>query len=95
MNVSSYIFQSPYSQPFQVGRPDPSSSKTEEKREENTILEPQKQSNLADGKLKPTMGEGVNISLSVLQSANEQRGVSEFKSLVNVNQGLKAYSEAS
>ena len=29
MNVTQYTFQSPYSSPIQVGRPDPSSQKSE------------------------------------------------------------------
>jgi hypothetical protein len=57
-------------------------------------LENQK-SIVSEGKVNPTSGSGIAISLSALQSGNSRSGVSEFKALVNVNQGQKAYSEAS
>jgi len=34
MTVSSYLFQSPYNQPFQVGRPDPSSVQAQKREQE-------------------------------------------------------------
>lgn len=94
MQVTSYMFKSPYPQAIQIGQPDPSSIKKEEKPQNAPILENQKLS-VSEGNINPTARSGITISLSVLQSGNSQSGVSEFKALVNVNQGQKAYSEVS
>lgn len=94
MQVTSYMFKSPYPQAIQIGQPDPSSIKKEEKPQNAPILENQKPS-VSEGNINPSAGSSITISLSALQSGNSQSGVSEFKALVNVNQGQKAYSEAS
>ena len=94
MQVTSYTFKSPYPQAIQIGQPDPSSAKKEDSSQSAPALENQK-STVSEGKVNPTSGSGITISLSALQSGNSQSGVSEFKALVNVNQGQKAYSEAS
>ncbi|MBV5335267.1 MAG: hypothetical protein JZU49_05620 [Sulfuricurvum sp.] len=92
MQVSSYTFKSPYPQAVQVGQPDPSSAKKEEQTQTPSIVENQKPV-VSQGKVSPTLDSGVTISLSALQSGNSQSSVSEFKSLVSVNQGQKAYSK--
>lgn len=94
MQVTSYTFKSPYPQAIQIGQPDPSSAKKEDSSQSAPALENQK-SSVSEGKVNPTSGSGITISLSTLQSGNSQSGVSEFKALVNANQGQKAYSEAS
>ena len=94
MQVSSYTFKSPYPQAVQIGQPDPSSMKKEEPSQNTATLENQK-SSANVGKVNPTSGSGITISLSTLQSGNAQSGVADFKALVNVNQGQKAYSEVS
>lgn len=94
MQVTSYTFKSPYPQAIQIGQPDPSSIKQEEQSQNTPALESQKPS-VSEGNINPTRGSGITISLSALQRGNSQSGVSEFKALVNVNQGQKAYSEAS
>lgn len=92
MQVSSYTFKSPYPQAVQVGQPDPSSAKKEDQTQTPSIVENQKPV-VSEGKVSPTLDSGVTISLSALQSGNSQSSVSEFKSLVSVNQGQKAYSQ--
>jgi hypothetical protein len=92
MQVSSYTFKSPYPQAVQVGQPDPSSAKKEDQTQTPSIVENQKPV-VAQGKVSPTLDSGVTIPLSALQSGNSQSSVSEFKSLVSVNQGQKAYSQ--
>lgn len=94
MQVTSYTFKSPYPQAIQIGQPDPSSIKKEEPSQNAPVLVNQKPS-VSEGNINLTAGSGITISLSALQSGNSQSGVSEFKALVNVNQGQKAYSEAS
>lgn len=41
MNVSSYLFQSPYSSPVQVGRVDPSAKQEDTKPQSDTASAPQ------------------------------------------------------
>ena len=45
MQVTSYTFQTPYPQPFQVGRPDPSSMKKEDSTQNPGVTESQKKCN--------------------------------------------------
>lgn len=92
MQVSSYTFKSPYPQAVQVGQPDPASAKQEDQKQAPATIE-NKKAGLAQGKVSPTLDSGVTISLSALQSGNSQNGVSEFKSLVNVNQAQQAYTQ--
>lgn len=92
MQVSSYTFKSPYPQAVQVGLPDPTSAKKEDQTQAPAVSE-NKKTVLAEGKVSPTLDSGISISLSTLQSANAQSSVSEFKSLVNVNQAQQAYSQ--
>jgi hypothetical protein len=92
MQVSSYTFQSPYPESVQIGRPDPTSSKKEDQPQELSVSE-NKKNTLFQAKINPTLDSGITISMSTLQSGNSQNSVSEFKSLVNVNQAQKAYSQ--
>lgn len=91
MQVSSYTFQTPYPQPFQVGRPDPASAKKEDNTQNPAMTEDQKISG-SEAKIKPTLDSGISVSLSTLEAGRSQKGVSEFKSLSVVNQAQKAYS---
>ncbi|ADR33449.1 hypothetical protein Sulku_0783 [Sulfuricurvum kujiense DSM 16994] len=91
MQVTSYTFQTPYPQPFQVGRPDPASTKKEDSTQNTGAVENQKVS-VGEAKIKPTLDSGIYVSLSTLESGSSQKGVSEFKSLSSVNQAQKAYS---
>lgn len=92
MQVSSYTFKSPYPQAVQVGQPDLTSAKKEEPTQVPSIAE-NKKTVLSEGKVSPTLDSGVTISLSALESGKSQSSVSEFKSLISVNQAQKAYSQ--
>lgn len=91
MQVASYTFQSPYPQPFQVGRPDPASVKKEDTSQNPAVTDNQKSTG-GEAKIKPTLDSGISVSLSALEAGNSQKSVSEFKSLTTVNQAQKAYS---
>lgn len=93
MQVSSYTFKSPYPQAVQVGQPDVASAKQEDQTSSATIVE-NKKPVLAEGKVSPTSDSGLSVSLTALQNGNSQSSVSEFKSLVNVNQAQQAYTQA-
>lgn len=90
MQVSSYIFQSPYSQPVQVGHL--VSSKTVEQQPQESTVTENKKASLTEGKIAPTTGSGIMVSLGALVDGNGQSGVSAFKSLSSVMQAQKAYS---
>ncbi|MDD2829321.1 MAG: hypothetical protein PHW18_07070 [Sulfuricurvum sp.] len=92
MQVSSYTFKSPYPQAIQIGQPDPNSTTKEDQAQSPLAMQNEKNKS-SDAKVNPTLDSGVTISLSALQSGNSQSGVSEFKSLVNVNQAQKAYTQ--
>lgn len=92
MQVTSYTFQTPYPQQVQVGRPDPASTKEEDKVQNPAVAESQKKES-SEGKIKPTLNSGITVSLGALEAGNSQKSVSEFKSLVSINQGQKAYAQ--
>jgi len=94
MTIASYLFQSPYSSPVQVGRPDPAAQKSEsQSTQESPVLAEQKQLP-AESSVKPTLGGGVSISLTALEG-NAQTTASDFKSLSSASQAQKAYVDAS
>ena len=92
MNVNSYIFQSPYSSPVQVGRPDPAAKKDESQSMQKNIATQslQKEKLPVESSVKPTLNSGVSINLTAL-GGNAQTTVAGFKSLSAVNQAQKAY----
>lgn len=94
MNVNSYTFQSPYPQPFQIGRPDPANSKEDQKSE--TLSDVQQQNVPQEPRLSPTketqrQENKVAVPLGALVDGNTQSGVAAFKSLNSSVQGQKAY----
>lgn len=91
MQINSYVFQSPYSQPVQVGHLVSSKAVEQQQPQESPVTENKKE-NLAEGKIAPTTGSGITVSLGTLADGNAQSGVSAFKSLSIVNQAQKAYS---
>lgn len=92
MTVASYLFQSPYSSPVQVGRVDPASQKQEvQSSADGSQPASQKQEIPAESTVKPTLESGVKINLTALEG-NAKTSVSDFKSLSVVNQAQKAYS---
>lgn len=95
MTVASYLFQSPYSSPVQVGRVDPASqTKEPQAAQESLQVSSQKQQLPAESAAKPTLGGGTPVNLTALQG-NAQTTASDFKSLSTVNQAQKAYVNAS
>jgi len=91
MQISSYIFQSPYSQPVQVGHLVSSKAVEQQQPQESPVVE-NKKASLAEAKIAPTTGSGITVSLGTLADGNAQSGVTAFKSLSIVNQAQKAYS---
>ncbi len=91
MQINSYVFQSPYSQSVQVGHLVSSKAVEQQQSQESPVIENKKES-LTEGKIAPTTGSGITVSLGTLADGNAQSGVSAFKSLSIVNQAQKAYS---
>lgn len=93
MTVSSYLFQSPYASPVQVGRPDPSVSQKEQPQSTPEIVQqsPDKKQLPAESMINPTLGGGVSLNLTALQGS-AQSSASDFKALNNANQAQKAYT---
>lgn len=91
MQINSYTFQSPYSQPFQIGRPDPSSSK--ENQVTNTLADSKEKNQVADAKLSPTKQTNISIPISALTNNNTQNEVSMFQLLSSSIQAQKAYTQ--
>lgn len=94
MTVASYLFQSPYSSPVQVGRVDPASqSKESQGTQESLQVSTKNEKVPVESTVKPTLGVGIPINLTALQG-NAQRTASDFKSLSAANQAQKAYTNA-
>ncbi|MDO9208423.1 MAG: hypothetical protein Q7T91_09235 [Sulfuricurvum sp.] len=91
MQINSYVFQSPYSQPVQVGHLVSSKADTQQQSQESPVVE-NKKASLTEGKIAPTLGAGITVSVGTVAEGNAQSDVSAFKSLVAVTQAQKAYS---
>jgi hypothetical protein len=72
MNVTQYTFQSPYSSPVQVGRPDPSSKQETSAQPDTSGFVKSINTSLSDAKsfqatqtqeVKPTVDTGSNIDI--------------------------------
>ena len=72
MNVTQYTFQSPYSSPVQVGRPDPSSQKADSTGQVSSKLPSSTNTSLVDaqnfqatqiGEVTPTLDSGNTIDI--------------------------------
>jgi dsDNA-specific endonuclease/ATPase MutS2 len=91
MTVNSYLFQSPYSQPFQVGRPDPvaTQEKSEEAQQEEQQVESETQ-NLSDQKSSFDQTQA-QIKSSALYATSEGFGMSadQVKELSTVSKDSK------
>lgn len=95
MTVASYLFQSPYSSPVQIGRVDPSSqTKEPQVAQESLQISSQKQQLPGESTVKPTLGGGTPINLTALQGG-AQTTASNFKSLSVAHQAQKAYADTS
>lgn len=97
MQISSYTFQSPYPQPFQVGRPDPASSKQDDSDVSPPNSNQERQP--SEAKLSPTKEvkgikeTQISTSIGALADGNAQNGVAAFKALSTSIQGQKAYAK--
>lgn len=91
MTVRAYLFQSPYSQPFQVGRPDPS---TVDKKENTVVAESPKEpvKTLEKAQFGITSGNAFSINMGSLQQISSQSGIGEMQSINRQIQAQKAYA---
>jgi len=91
MTVQTYLFQSPYPQPFQVGRADPSSA---EKQESPAVAETPKEpvKNLEKAQLSVTSGNSFSINMGSLQQISSQSGIGDMQSMNRQVQAQKAYA---
>ncbi len=82
MEVSSYIFQNPYSQPLQIGRPDPAMLKAKnEKAQEELETQQQKSAELVNTQTKSEPNP-----LAIKSSALYQNDTSYGKTALSVNE---------
>lgn len=102
MNISSYLFQSPYSQPFQLGRPDPlmQNEQNREKTEEvQSGQEKEIQYSLAQQNSKTSEEIGIKSNVVYAKSdefgfTNEQIGkLSDATKNQNQSEYLKIYTQ--
>lgn len=95
MNISSYIFQSPYPSAIQVGRPDPQANAEEEKpksvespAQTSAKVQPNADAYVANS---TKSGSSVNVAASSSDSGVSS-SLGEFTSLNNKTQATEAYS---
>lgn len=95
MNISSYIFQSPYPSPIQVGRPDPQAEKEEAgTKPAETLAQTNKKAQPgAEAYVAQKTG---SVSFVNVVASSTDSGVSsslgEFTSLNNKSQAAEAYT---
>lgn len=87
MQVSSYIFQTPYSQPLQVGRPDPSMIKEQNDQLQNEANKQQQNT----AQLLDTQSKQDQAQIAVKSSTAYQND----KSYASTERSLKDYAEVS
>lgn len=93
MTVQAYLFQSPYPQPFQVGRPDPA-QKGETNEQPNEMMETKKQvQKPVNSPIAPTSGSGFSIDMGSLQQIGSSAGVQETQAMSRFAQARSAYAE--
>lgn len=89
MEVSSYIFQNPYSQPVQIGRPDPAMIQERNQKRQEELDTQQKNSTKAvdaqSNELSP---------LAIKSSSVYQNDASYGKTAVSVNEFTALFKEA-
>jgi hypothetical protein len=95
MNVSSYIFQSPYPNQFQIGRPDPSVKESEAQQDavdsmskaSTQPLQQKTEGYLAEAKT----GASVNVAGSIVNSGVSS-ALEGFSAVNNQMQAVAAYN---
>lgn len=93
MQISSYTYQSPYPQPFQIGQPVLATAKNGDQ-SQNPVSNETVKKVPSEGKASSLTGTTVSIPLGTLESGKAQSSVSEFKSLSTVNQAQQVYSQS-
>ncbi len=94
MQVSSYVFQSPYPSAVQVGRPDPQAQKEEENNAAVDTLSSitnQTKNDAQAYKAQVSTGASVNVAASSTDTAVSS-SLGEFTTLNAQNQAAEAYS---
>jgi len=94
MQVSSYVFQSPYPSSFQVGRPDPSAQTEESKSVATDALSDignQSKRDAESYKAQVSAGASVNVAASSADSGVSE-SLGEFTTLNSKTQASEAYS---
>ncbi|MDD5052698.1 MAG: hypothetical protein PHO27_08235 [Sulfuricurvum sp.] len=90
MTVSSYVYQSPYSSPMQIGRPDPLSKSSEDVKsiqslsKDQSVL-PQK------SPLTPTLSSNNTINISALSGSQGVQAANAFNAANTKVQAQNAY----
>lgn len=87
MQVGSYIFQSPYSQPLQIGRPDPVAAKENNENTQEQLSEQNKKNTQLLQALTPKEPLDTSIKSSTLYQSDP--------SSTQTAQSLKEYQSAS
>lgn len=94
MEVTSYIFQSPYSSAVQVGRPDPLAQKQERQNSEsNTLLQTQnsKIENPSEFVQQASSASSVNVAVSTTNTS-VSNSLNTFSSLNAQVKSITAFS---
>jgi hypothetical protein len=98
MQVSSYTFQTPYSQQVQVGRPDPSMAKEEKKAQEQSDKSKEDRTELLGDKSKKDQVELSIKSSAIYQNdegyndlASSVKAFTEFSKNAQRSQNLNTY----
>jgi len=94
MTVSSYLFQSPYSQPVQIGRPDPSAQAQKTDSATQSLAKETKVSAPAQAEVKPTQESGVSINLTALSGSEGQKAANIFNAANTKVQAQSAYQNS-
>ncbi|MDD5717799.1 MAG: hypothetical protein PHW64_08380 [Sulfuricurvum sp.] len=91
MTVNSYLFQSPYSQPVQVGRADPLVKEQKGDGLTENTLQNTKATLSDQANMKPTLESGVTINVAALTGASGQKAAETFNSAYTKVQAQNAY----
>ncbi|HZF71016.1 hypothetical protein [Sulfuricurvum sp.] len=94
MTVSSYLFQSPYSQPVQIGRPDPSAQAQKSDSATQNLAKETKVSAPAQAEVKPTQEMGASINLMALSGSEGQKAANVFNAANIKVQAQSAYQNS-
>ena len=94
MTVNSYLFQSPYSQPVQVGRPDPLAQVQKTDTAAQNLAKETKVAVPAQSEVKPTLETGVSINLAALSGSDGQKAANVFNAANTKVQAQSAYQNS-